>query len=111
MLEYPHDIPAVNMMITEGKGGAGRPIRGWHRQGRITGSSQKQKNSKIWLSPKGVLEAWLLWAGHKGLDPETDMPAAVRNITQPEGHQITDPGATVTVIAGPGVMVKVVYAA
>jgi hypothetical protein len=108
LLEYPYDIPAVNQMVTEGKSGAGRPIRGWHRQGRITGSKQKQKNSKIWLNPKGVLEAWLLWADHKGLDPEHDMPTAVRNVTQSLRPDSAD---EITVVAKPGTVIKVVCAA
>jgi hypothetical protein len=109
MLEFPYDIPAVNMMITEGEGGAGRPIRGWYRQGRITGSFQKEKNSKIWLNSKGVAEAWELWASHKGLDPVVDMPSAVQNIA--DSDSVVESGATVTVIASPGLTVKVVYAA
>ena len=79
-MSYPYDIPEVSQAITNGEGGAASAIRGWRRQQRITGSYQREQNAKIWLSAEGVRQTWELWARHKGLDIEADMPDAVREM-------------------------------
>lgn len=66
-------------MLTGGKEKAGSAIRGWIRQGEITGKYQREKNAKIWLNAEGVRQAWALWARHQGLDVN-DFPAAVKDV-------------------------------
>ena len=101
MSEYSFDLPEVGKAITSGTGGAGSALRGWHRQKRITGSYQREKNAKIWFSPEGVQEAWELWARHKGLDTEAEMPDAVRAMIGPPAVDPTSNGVGVGV-AGTG---------
>lgn len=107
LAESTYDIPAVNEMITAGKGGAGRAIRRWFRQDRIAGATQRTKNAKIWFNPEGVHEAWRLWASHMRLDPTTDMPDAVRKVVEETGVA----GPMVTLIVPSGTTVKVIQAA
>jgi hypothetical protein len=98
-----YDVPTVSKMITSGKGGAAKVVRGWIRQGRITGARQRTKNAKFWLTPEGVLEAWAAWAAYQNLDPEK-MPDDVRKVVEVTGNV----GPSVTVIVPAGTTVKVV---
>lgn len=119
---YDFDTPAVNRMLSGGKGvtkGLGRSIRGWVRQKRIKGVQQHEKHAKLWFNAHGVLEAWRLWANHKRLDFEADMPPDVkrlRDVIQAEQgvtspvHSASAPQTnTVTVIVPFGTEVKIVH--
>jgi hypothetical protein len=110
-MEFRFDIPTANDLITNGEGGAGRAIRRWFRQGQIVGASQREKNAKIWLNAQGVQDAWLLWARHLHLDPETDMPGAVRDLGAQPAHLRTAPSLLaepgITVIVPPGTTVRI----
>lgn len=119
---YDYDTWKVNSMLSGGKDvtkGLGRAIRGWVRQKRIRNVQQYQKNAKLWFNAHGVLEAWKLWANHRHLDFEADMPPEVRRLREAiEGehggtkatHSLeTQQGNTVTVIVPSGIEVKVVH--
>lgn len=92
---FPYDVPQVSNMLTGGKKKAGSAIRGWIRQGEITGKYQREKNAKIWLNAEGVAQAWALWARHQGLDI-TDVPAEVEDVI---GDAPLDTDATATIAA------------
>lgn len=121
---YEYDTPAMNKMLSGGKKktkGLGRAVRGWIRQGRITGVHQHDKNAKYWYNAYGILEAWKLWAKHTGLDYDADMPPDVKEL-QDVIESIQDGGrvsaapvkvpaknGTVTVIVPFGTEVKIVH--
>ena len=119
---YDYDTWKVNSMLNgsqEVTKGLGRSIRGWVRQKRIKNVQQYQKNAKLWFNAHGVLEAWKLWANHRHLDFEADMPPDVRRLHEAiEGehsvvsatHSVETPqGNTVTVIVPFGTEVKIVH--
>jgi hypothetical protein len=115
MSGYDYDTAALNRMLSGGSEftpGLGKAARGWVRQRRITGVFQHGKNAKMWFNAQGVMEAWKLWANHKGLDFETDMPPDVRRIRESlESSRGAGPAAApvVTVTVPVGTEVRVVY--
>jgi hypothetical protein len=117
-----YDTPTVARMITGGEaaGIAGDYLRQWFREGLVE-SRQREKNAKIWYSTKGVLQAWELWAGVKGYDPEGDMPEAVRKLsletrsshetpTSSLDEGVETPELVVKILVPPGVSVQVIQA-
>ena len=122
--EHPYDLPDVSRMITNGEDNARQALRGWVHQKCFSNVYQRERNAKIWFDGPSVVEAWHLWAHHQHLDPDVDMPDAVRALaaekgsaekpadvgsSQPGGDRALAPVVVVTV--PPGVVVQVVYAA
>ncbi len=115
---YPYRIPDIAPYIKgEGPGRPGQAIRSWCRKGLITGFHQHSKNAEYRFSVRGVREAWVLWAAHKGLDPDAAMPKEIRKIIGSfDASAAASPPAegerpTVRIEVPPGVAVEVVYKA
>lgn len=117
---YVHKVPAIAKLLPkpDGRGAPGNAIRGWCRRGYIENFRQRNKNAQIYLNAYGVREAWLNWADHKGLDPDTDIPEGIRDIIGviDEDHVVTPPAGgderpTVRIEVPPGVAVEVIYKA
>ncbi|MGI8775754.1 MAG: hypothetical protein ACR2KQ_12275 [Actinomycetota bacterium] len=117
--EYRYKVPDVarHFPRPDGKGKPGNAIRSWCRRGLVTGFYQHSKNAEYRLSARGVREAWMLWAGHKALDPQAHMPKEIRQIIE----EATQALATlaheeaerpiVRIEVPPGVAVEVIYRA
>ncbi len=110
---FRHDTARVARMI--GNGISRQVIRRWRHKGRIEGAIQEEKNAKVWLNDRGVLETWTLWADYQDLDFEVDMPPAVRKVQDKLGARpdaaskaSNDERLTVTIILPPGAHLKVI---
>jgi hypothetical protein len=113
---YRYKMPDVAPHFPKPGGGApGNAIRSWCRRGLITGFHQPSKNAEYRLSARGVKEAWILWAAHKGLDPEAGLPKEIRRIIESIEEQRPSVDAAgrpvVRIEVPPGVGVEVVYRA
>lgn len=113
---YRYKVPEIAQHFPTPGGGAPRnAIRSWCRRGLITGFHQHTKNAEYRLSARGVKEAWVLWAAHKGLDPEAAMPKEIRKIIEPLDREISPVDSAgrpvVRIEVPPGVGVEVVYRA
>ena len=103
-----------HMPLVDGTGKPGQAIRSWCKRGLITGFRQHTKNAEYRLSARGVREAWILWAGHKGLDPDGAMSKKLREMIGPAAGS-TDAAPSpaerpiVRIEVPPGVAVEVVY--
>lgn len=105
-----HDTARAAGLI--GNGISPQVIRRWARARRFDGFQQQGANSKLWLTDRGVLEVWALWAEHTGLDSEMDMPPGVRKLidkgTSPVATTPDSPGLSVTIILPPGAHLQVI---
>lgn len=113
---YRYKVPdfAKKFPRPNGKGAPGNAVRSWSRKGLIRGVHQHSPNAEYRFTAGGVREAWLLWADHKGLDPEKDMPVEVRKIVATIGEAVPAPAPgvpTVKIEVPPGVAVEVIYKA
>lgn len=114
---YPYRIPDIApFMKGDGTGRPGQAIRSWCRKGLITGFRQHSKNAEYRFTASGVREAWVLWAAHKGLDPDAAMPKQIRKIigafdAPPAAEPQAEGRPTVRIEVPPGVAVEVVYKA
>lgn len=77
---YRYKVPEIAYQFP-GPGRPGNAIRSWGRKGLIDGY-QHAPNGAWHLSAQGVADAWHLWAKHRGLDPEADMPEGIRRIVE-----------------------------
>lgn len=116
---YRYKIPDITPHFPkpDGTGKPGGAIRSWCRKGLITGYHQHSKNAEYRLNARGVREAWVLWAAHKGLDPESAMPKKIREIIGSATQTPLTPAAEagerpiVKIEVPPGVAVEVIYKA
>jgi hypothetical protein len=117
--DYRYKVPDVarHFPRPDGKGKPGNAIRSWCRKGLVTGFRQHSKNAEYRLSSRGVREAWMLWAAHKALDPEADMPKEIRQMVEASAEaggavsNAPDYRPTVRIEVPPGVAVEVIYKA
>jgi hypothetical protein len=95
-----------------GNGITRQAARRYVKQNRIKGAYQRTKNAKVWFTPSGVHEVWQVWAEYMDLDPEKDMPVALRkmklNGAKEQKLEAPSDRLAVTIILPPGAHLQIV---